>query len=147
MFKGLSDENCPRFSSSGRRSCHLKLGASSSFKSKSDNRRKYLKHFGYSYLTTTFDSDNASKILEKCNEKTHEKYADVINGERKTMLTCPPHFIYSSQLKSDFSVIESEMEKKIAEEKCKNELKEILNFRKIYLPQAGERNVFNPLIQ
>ena len=33
------------------------------------------------------------------------------------------------------------------EEMFKRELKEILNFRKIYLPQAGERNVFNPLIQ
>ena len=142
MFKILSDEKCI----SGP--CHLKLGASTSFKSKSESRREHIKHFGYAYLKKSFESVNGEKILNKCDEKTKEKYADVISGERKTMLTCPPHFIYTSKLKGDFSVMESEIEKMVEDEKYKNkaELKEIMEFRKIYLPQAGERDVFNPLI-
>ena len=142
MYKVLSDEKCI----SGP--CNLKLGASSSFKSKSDRRRECIKHFGYAYLKLSFDSKNGKKILTKCDEKTKEKFPDIISGERKTMLTCPPHFIYTSKLKGDFSVLESEIEKMIKDKKYENtaELKEILEFRKIYLPQAGERDIFNPLI-
>ena len=136
MFRGLSDKNCSRFTSAGRGSCTLKLGASSTFKSKSDNRRKDLKHFGYAYLTTTFAFDSASKILQKCEEKTQEKYADVINGKRKTLLTCPPHFIYTSELKSDFSVMEDKMEKKM--EKSENVLKDEEKV-KSELEREGER--------
>ena len=142
MFKLLSDEHCTS------RLCHLKLGASTSFKLKSEIRRKHIKHFGYAYLKKSFDSVNGEKIFNKCDEKTKEKYSDMISGERKTMLTCPPHFIYHSKLKGDFSVMESEIEKMVENEEHKNkaELKEIMEFRKIYLPQAGERDVFNPLI-
>ena len=147
MFSVISDKNCTLGT------CKLKLGASSSFQSKSRQRKECLKHFGYNYLTQTFDSENGRKILDKCDKMTEEKYKDVLNGERRTMITSPPHFIYSSKIK-DFSVMEKELEdekerlEKLVEKELKDEaeLKDIKEFRKIYLPQAGERDVFNPLI-
>jgi len=124
------------------------LGASFSFHSKSRHRKECLNHFGYNYLTQTFDSENGRKILDKCDEKTEEKYKDVLNGKRRTLITSPPHFVYSSKLNPNFSVMESELENKVLNEENedKAELKDILAFRKIYLPQAGERDIFNPLI-
>ena len=133
MFSVLSDKNCTLGT------CHLKLGASSSFQSKSRHRKECLNHFGYNYLTQTFDSEKGKKILDKCDKITKEKYEDVINGKRKTLITSPPHFIYSSKL-NDFSVMESELENKVVNKEIKDkaELKDILDFRKIYLPQARE---------
>ena len=142
MFRILSDKNC------NFNTCRLKLGASTSCDSNLRRRREGLKYFGYTYLTKTFDSENGKKILYKCDKATEEKYEDVVNGKRKTLITCPPHFIYNSKLNTGFSVMEEELEKKIDDEELKSssELKEILDFRKIYLPQAGERDIFNPLI-
>ena len=141
MINILSDKKCDLSF------CQLKLGASSSFDSKILHRRKPLKHFGYSYLTKTFDFDNGKKILDKCEKETKEKYKDVISGKRKTLITCPPHFIYISKLKNDSSVMESEIDRLMEENEANDiELKDIQDFRKVYLPQAGERDVFDPLI-
>ena len=107
MFSVLSDKNCTLGT------CKLKLGASSSFQSKSRHRKECLNHFGYNYLTQTFDSENGRKILEKCDEKTEEKYKDVLDGKRRTLITSPPHFAYNSKLKDDFSVMDGELEKKL----------------------------------
>ena len=118
MFSILSDKIC---------TCHLNLGASSSFQSKSRQRKECLKYFGYNYLTQTFDSENGKKILDKCDKMTEEKYKDVLNGERKTMITSPPHFIYSSKIK-DFSVMDNELEdekerlEKLVEKELKDEV-------------------------
>ena len=114
MYKTLSDESC-----SGKK-CHLKLGASTNFKTKLNLRREGLKCFGYDYLEATFDSENGRKILKKIDKETEDNYGDVIIGERKTLLTCPPHFVYSSKLE-DFSVMEDVIEDKVRKQQCKNE--------------------------
>ena len=89
MYATLSDESC-----SGKK-CHLKLGVSASFKTKLNLRREGLKCFGYNYLEKTFDTENGLKILKKIDKETNDNYGDVVSGERKTLLTCPPHFVYS----------------------------------------------------
>ena len=138
MYQTLSDKSC-----SGKK-CRLKLGASTNFKIKSNARRRGLKYFGFNYLEKTFDSENERKILKKIDKETKESYGDV--RERKTLLTSPPHYVYKKL--GEFSVMEDEIENNVRKQKYKsaNELKDILEFRKIYRPQAGERDVFNPLI-
>ena len=84
MHKTLTDESC-----SGKK-CHLKLGASTNFKTKLNLRREGLKCFRYSYLEKTFDSENGRKILKKIDKETKDNYGHVISGERQTLLTCPP---------------------------------------------------------
>ena len=114
MYKTLSDESC-----SGKK-CHLKLGVSTNFKTQLNLRREGLKYFGYNYLEKTFDTENGLKILKKIDKETNYNYGDVVSGERKTLLTCPPHFVYSSKLE-EFSVMEDEIEEKVRRQQCKNE--------------------------
>lgn len=145
LVSGLSDTNCG--STKSGRKCSLHFGLSSSFCAKSSQRRNGLNHFGFNYLEHTFDFENGRKILKKCDERTEESYPDVITGERKTMIPYPPTFQYSSKLK-DFSVFDDDLETRVEEGRYKDEedLNDIKMFKKIYLPQAGERDIYNPVL-
>ena len=72
----------------------------------------------------------------------------MINGERKSLVTCPPQFEYNSKIKEQSTVADDVLEKIVQERlyKSENELKDINKFRAIYLPQAGERDIFSPLL-
>ena len=78
-----------------------------------------------------------------------ESYPDVMNCERKTLVTSPPQFQYSAQMKDTSTVLDEEaLEQIIKDKKYKDEadLKDIKHFRAMYLPQAGERDTFNPML-
>ena len=97
----LSDENCDTSK------CKLKMGASQAFVLKCQKRRKGLNHFGFEYLKKLFNSVNGKKILDKCERKMIEVYPQVAKGERKTIITSPPHFLYTIEFiakKFDFII-------------------------------------------
>ena len=141
LISQLSDENCDS------KKCNLRYGFSKSFAINSSRRRNGIAHFGYNYLRCLFDSPNGKKILEKCDERTKECYQDLLSGEKRTMITSPPQYEYSSKL-TNFSVFEGEIEKIVDEKlyKDEDELEDIKQFRKVYLPQAGERDIYSPLL-
>ena len=137
----LLDTNCKG------KGCSFRLGISQAYNLYSSQRRQGLEHHGYKYIPPVFESINGKKIIEKIKERTIEAYPDVMTGKRRTIITSPPQFEYNSKLTATFSVVEEALEK-IASEKLKgeDELKHINQFRADYLPQAGERDVFNPLL-
>ena len=139
MNQLLSDENCK---------CNLQLGASHAFIANLTNQRLGLRHHGFNYLTRSFNSPNGEKILQKCEERTKENYPEVLSGERRTLVTSPPQFDSNSQIKNTSTVSEEGLQKIMDEKLYKDdkELKDINKFRTIYLPQAGERDIFSPLL-
>ena len=138
----LLDTNC-----AGAPKCTLRLGISQAYNSNSLQRRQGLKYHGYKRLSDIFDSPNGKKIFAKIKDRTEEAYPDVIAGKRRTIITSPPQFENNSKLTDTFSVVEEALEDIIAKKKGdENELKDIKQFRADYLPQAGERDVFNPLL-
>ena len=140
----ISDENCDTSK------CKLKMGASQAFVLKCQKRRTGLNHFGFEYLKKLFNSVNGKKILDKCERKMIEVYPQVAKGERKTIITSPPHFLYTTKIKEDFVVFEEGVNKDTAtpDDPSKHEatLEQIKKFRKDFLPQAGERDIFNPVL-
>ena len=142
MNQLLLDINCDR------RKCNLQLGASQVFVLNAAKRREALKYCRSNYLRNCFNSPNGEKIFQKCAERTMEAYPDVLNGDRKTLVTSPPQFEYNSRIKDTSTVVDEGLERIVNEKLYKNEeeLKDINKFRSIYLPQAGERDVFSPLL-
>ena len=138
----LLDSNCDR------QSCNLQLGVSEAFKSNLMRRKKILKNYGKTFFQSIFTSPNGSKMLNKCRIGTQEQYPDVINGERKTLVTLPPQFTYDKRIRTTASIDEEEIENRVTDKLCKNEkeLRDIKAFRSIYLPQAGERDIYGPLL-
>ena len=138
----LLDLNCDR------QNCNLRLGVSQAFKSNSKKRKIRLKNHGKDFFQSIFTSPNGSKMLNKCRIGTQEQYPDVINGKRKILVTLPPQFTYDKRIKATSSVDEMVIENKVNDKVCKNEkeLRDIKAFRSIYLPQAGERDIYGPLL-
>ena len=124
--------------------CRLRMGTSKAFATKYQKRRANVKYHGFEYLKKMFDSINGRKILNKCETKMAEVYPGVMNGNRKTIVTSPPHFYYTAKLKE--GVV---FEEGMGNDKGTNEeatLEDIFKFRKDFLPQAGERDIFNPVL-
>ena len=103
----LLDSNCDL------KKCGLKLGVSQEFICKARKRRLCLKRSGKDFLKHCFSSPNSQKIFQKCDDRTKETYADVINGERKSLVTCPPQFEYNSKIKEQSSATSRNFLKKV----------------------------------
>ena len=142
MIQLLSDKNCDR------KKCNLQLGSSNAFVLNARRRRLDLKYHGTNYLRRIFSSRNGIKILQKCEQGIKERYSDVLNGKRRTLITSPPQFDYNTRMKDTATIVEAGLEKIIENKFYKDveELNDINKFRAIYLPQAGERDVFSPLL-
>ena len=128
--------------------CRLRMGTSKAFVTKYQQRRASVKHHGFEYLKKMFNSINGRKILEKCEMKMAEVYPGVMDGSRKTIVTSPPHFYYTSKLKEGVVYEEGMDNGKETNEEAS--LEDIFKFRKSYkkdyLPQAGERDIFYPVL-
>ena len=142
MNEVLLDSNCDQ------QNCKLKLGASHAFILNSINRNSNLNNNGKTFFESIFTSPNGKKLLRKCRLGTLEQYQDVIKGKKKTLLTIPPQFTYDKRIKPTTSIDEVAIEGKIKQKngKTEKELRDIKAFRSIYLPQAGERDIYGPLL-
>ena len=101
----LLDSNCDL------KKCGLQLGVSQEFICKARKRRLTLKGSRKDFLKDCFSSPNSQKIFQKCEDRTKETYPDVINGERNSLVTCPPQFEYNSKINEQSTVADDVLEK------------------------------------